>query len=467
MTGLLIGASGLAVITAPAAGQAPGPPARRAVPAAGGVARPKAVAVGSRSGEAFSILDPVVPQAPPLPDKTIAGLPEQTPAEYLTWDRVYALALVHARSIGRKAAEALDPRILAEQAQWYGVADFARFRSMFLTGRAAAGSVYRDPGAAYLALLGRIQAVERCATECLAVRKPGEARAGDRPGAWCGFEPVRRQPVRRCAARARRRLAQEVAGFRDALDELKPALGLSPHAAVVPDRRDLAGFRDVFEAIEAWQKNPGRDLVDLPRTIERLPDPGEAVVGGRPILRAIEQDPARLEEVLRDAALRAIAIRSASDRPRAPGDGNLAIELRVRRRIRGLLEMRGEYAEQKQQYALGVRMADEVFQLFISTTTPVAGSSRSLMLHDVIDNMRHVWETRDRLVALWTSFRAERLALYRDLGELPYDNWDAFYADHSAPGRARAPEAPAAAPAGPAPAAPAPPTPSTASPARP
>ena len=29
---------------------------------------------------------------------------------------------------------------------------------------------------------------------------------------------------------------------------------------------------------------------------------------------------------------------------------------------------------------------------------------------------------------------AERLALYRDLGVLPYENWDAFYADLSAPG---------------------------------
>ena len=60
-------------------------------------------------------------------------------------------------------------------------------------------------------------------------------------------------------------------------------------------------------------------------------------------------------------------------------------------------------------------------------------------------------EAQDRLIALWTSFRVERLALYRDLGVLPYDHWDAFYADLSAPGRAAPEPDPAAAPAGPVP----------------
>ena len=39
---------------------------------------------------------------------------------------------------------------------------------------------------------------------------------------------------------------------------------------------------------------------------------------------------------------------------------------------------------------------------------------------------------QDRLVGLWASFKAERLALYRDLGVLPYDDWKSFYDDLAA-----------------------------------
>jgi hypothetical protein len=112
----------------------------------------------------------------------------------------------------------------------------------------------------------------------------------------------------------------------------------------------------------------------------------------------------------------------------------------------------------KREYQLGIRMSDQAFERFTHATPTVAGASSTLMLRDVIDNMIRIREARDRLAALWTSFRAERLALYRDLGVLPYDNWDAFCADVSAR-HAAAEEAPAAAAAGTAPVANLPPAP--------
>ena len=441
VTGLLIGASGLAVIAAPSADHALAPVcALRRLPL------PTPPASHAATGAMWR--DTLVPLRTPVSEKVIAGLPEQAPAERLTWDRVYALALVHARSPSPSAAERSTPGSSPIRPGATG--------SPTSPGSARSSSPAAPRGAAciatlaqaYLALLGRIQAVNKARLYVAKFVGLQQLVLELAQGRGAGLSPF---DVNLCAdaqARARRRLAKEVAGFRDALDELRPALGLSPHAAVVPDRRDLAGFRDVFEAIEAWQKNPGRDPAELPRTIERLPDPGEAFVNGRPILRSIEQDPARLEEALRDAARQAIKIRSAADKPRAPGDSDVAIELKVRRRIRRLLEMRGEYADQKRQYALGVRMADEAFERLASTTNPVSGSSRSPMLHDVIDSMRHAWEATDRLVALWTSFRAERLALYHELGALPYHNWDVFYAALSAPvagwpNRSRRPRPPA------------------------
>jgi len=32
-----------------------------------------------------------------------------------------------------------------------------------------------------------------------------------------------------------------------------------------------------------------------------------------------------------------------------------------------------------------------------------------------------------RFVALWLQFKERGLALYRELGTMPYDNWEAFY----------------------------------------
>ena len=32
-----------------------------------------------------------------------------------------------------------------------------------------------------------------------------------------------------------------------------------------------------------------------------------------------------------------------------------------------------------------------------------------------------------RFVALWLEFKERQLALYRELGTMPYDNWEAFH----------------------------------------
>ena len=50
----------------------------------------------------------------------------------------------------------------------------------------------------------------------------------------------------------------------------------------------------------------------------------------------------------------------------------------------------------------------------------------------MIDQQAQIVATQDRLTGLWTSFRSERLALYHDLGVLPYADWKSFYADLSA-----------------------------------
>ena len=98
--------------------------------------------------------------------------------------------------------------------------------------------------------------------------------------------------------RARQRLADEIAQFRDGLDDLKAALGLPPRALFIPDPEAIAAFREVFEKVHNWHRDPTRTLNGLPQLIAQLPALGEVVVEGRPILGTIEANPDRLEDEL-------------------------------------------------------------------------------------------------------------------------------------------------------------------------
>jgi hypothetical protein len=443
LAGLFIGASGLILVAAPAAGQ------QEAAPLGGIQRADPTVAIG--------IDGILLPQVPAASDKDLAALSEQASAELLTWDRVYVLAVVRARS-GGAVAESLDPQALVEQSRRYGAADFARFRKDFLAGRTETGGAFQDPSAGYFGILRRLRAIDDVRQHVAALENLLKLVQELVQGGGSGLSQLDVDLLTDALVQGRRREAREVAGYRDALDELKVELGLSPHAAVIPDRRILAGFRDARKAIDVWARRPNRQHAMLPRIVEHLPALGDAVVNGQPILRAIEQAPNRMEDLLREAARLAIENRGGADKARPPGDRDPALELRVRRRVRHLLEMRRDYADQKRVYVLAIRLRDQAFERLVNPPSGVSHPLLTPVVQGLVDDVTRLLATEDRLATIWASFRTERLALYRDLGVLPYDNWDAFYDDLSA-GHGAAEEASAAAPAGPAPAAPVPPAP--------
>ena len=237
LTVLVIGAAGVILSSTPAVGQPQAPPVQRMDPTA---------APGLEG-----ILLPVVRAAS---DKELAGLSEQTPAELLTWDRVYMLALVRARSGGTTAADALDPQALAEQSRRHGVADFARFRKEFLAGRTGAGSAFHDPSGAYFAILRRLQAIDDARLHVATIENLLKLVQELIQGENGGLSQLDVDLLNEALVRGRRGFSREIVALRDALDELKVDLGLSPHAAVIPDRRNLAGFRDTWKAVDVWSR---------------------------------------------------------------------------------------------------------------------------------------------------------------------------------------------------------------------
>ena len=54
------------------------------------------------------------------------------------------------------------------------------------------------------------------------------------------------------------------------------------------------------------------------------------------------------------------------------------------------------------------------------------------MLERFLEQVASVTKFEDQLIELWTVFRAERLALFQDIGMLPYTDWKMFYAELTA-----------------------------------
>jgi hypothetical protein len=382
----------------------------------------------------------VIPRRQTLPESEAAGLSKATHPEILTWDRIYALALVRARTHRGAFVPLLDPAALAEEAARLGVADFARFRTNFHS-----NGPFRDPGPSVLELYSRLLAIDN-ALQNVAFHENLHKLIADRSkGATAGTSQLDVDTIFAALLKARQKLADEIRQFRDGLDEVKFQLGLSPRAPVIFDTQNLKAFEAVFASVEEWKRRSTRRPGDLPEIIERFPAPGEVIVNGAPILDRIEKNPDLWEQVFAEAAQLALKSRSERDEvPTQPNSG-VGVEVRIRRRIRSLFEQRRAYQAEKQRYEQAIRVGDQAFERLVSPPPPVP-SSRSSLVKDVLEQQSQVTEIENRLATLWTSFRADRLALYHDLGVLPYNDWKSLFADLVAVPAVAAPSGPAAHP---------------------
>ena len=376
------------------------------------------------------IMEPHVPSSQEI-DKETAGLSPDNHPELLTWERVYALALVRARGGREPHAETLDPKALEEQAAGKGVADFSRFRKEFLTLGRSNGEGFRDPSRDYLDLLRRLQMIDDGRRNVAFYENMLKLMQELVQGQAGSVSQIHVDMMTASVVQARQTLSDEIADFRDQLEELKVALGLSPHAPVILDRESMAAFSRVTEQVQSWQRRSDRQLPELPRIIKELPALGDVTVEGRSILAPMEGSPAQQAEVLTRAARLAIKNRGAADNDQASADAAATLELNVRRRIRRLFEIRRAYEGHQRRYDLAIRGLDQAFEQVVAPSAAMV-SSRSTALATLLGPENQRLQAEDRLVTLWSSFQTERLGLYRDLGILPYEDWKSFFKDLSA-----------------------------------
>jgi hypothetical protein len=269
------------------------------------VARSKAAHEAGFVGDPAPLSEPFISPSVDT-DKELAGLSKQSRPEVLTWDRVYALAVVRARSRRGAYAEALVPAVLEAEAARGGVADFELFATLLVAaGPLNGGMAFPDPGTAVLELLRRLQTIENARINVANHEAFDKWVRGVATGE-SGLGQLDIDLVHASTDRARRRLADEIGPYRNELDELKIRLGLRPRAPVILDRLAIEAFRAGFGAIEFWKRNAQRSRAELHGLVERLPALGEVIAGRQPILARIELNPDSTDEISTAAAQGAI-----------------------------------------------------------------------------------------------------------------------------------------------------------------
>jgi hypothetical protein len=368
-------------------------------------------------------------------DKEIAGLSASSHPEALNWERVYALALVRARGGTGPRALALDPKAVADQAAQNGFDDFGRFRKEFLAARRPGGGGFDDPSGEFLALLDRLERIDHAQRHAAFYKNTCTLFSELIKGESAGLSQLQLDQAEALLIRARQDLAEAIVDYRDGLERFKVTMGLSVRAPVVLDREIVASFGKVFDQARSWQERPDHSLSDLPRIIKGLPALGEVVVEGRSILALMGGSTDQQEEALTSTVRLAIQKRIDLDTGPTRGDAVDALELDIRRRIRRLFELRRAYQAQPRSYELSIRLIDQGLEQLASPSR-VSSLARPAMVATVATGLlapeRERRNAEDRLVTIWTSFQKERLALYRELGILPYDDWKSFFNDLSA-----------------------------------
>ncbi len=368
-------------------------------------------------------------------DKEIAGLSASSQPEVLTWERVYALALARTRGGPGPRGEALDPKAIAEQASRNGVADFGTFRNEFIAARRRGNEGFHDPSSDLFALLEQLNKIDNARRYAAFYENVFTLFSELNKAEVLVLSPLSLDQVEASLVMARQSLDQEIAEYRDRLEAFKVALGLSVRAPVVLDRGIVASFGRVFDEATSWQERSDRNVRELPRIIKGLPALGEVVVESRPVLAAMGGSQDQQEEALTGAARLAIRNRTDLEKGQPPGDA-AAVELDIRRRIRRLLVLRRAYESQQRNDELAIRLIDQGLEQTAAPPLGGGGLVRSLTIASGVTGLlspeRQRKTAEDGLVTIWTSFQTERLALYRELGILPYDDWKSFFNDLSA-----------------------------------
>lgn len=119
-----------------------------------------------------------------------------------------------------------------------------------------------------------------------------------------------------------------------------------------------------------------------------------------------------------------------------------SIKLTIRQQIRQLIQLREQYELTRSNFGLAIRNVDntslQINQPAGAGGTSAAASQQLAQTQNLLQQQNTVLNTQNQLVNIWVQYQQARLNLYRDLGTMPYDEWEAYY-ELFAPNRSQGP----------------------------
>jgi hypothetical protein len=107
------------------------------------------------------------------------------------------------------------------------------------------------------------------------------------------------------------------------------------------------------------------------------------------------------------------------------------VKFQVRNDIRQLLLFYKQYDLQKRNFISTVRATDLSLQNIIGPQQAAAGggggAAGGTQTQLYAQNQGRIVQVQNGILGVWVNYQIQRLVLYRDLGTMPYDEWEAYY----------------------------------------
>ncbi|MDR3636215.1 MAG: TolC family protein [Isosphaeraceae bacterium] len=103
----------------------------------------------------------------------------------------------------------------------------------------------------------------------------------------------------------------------------------------------------------------------------------------------------------------------------------------IRNDIRSILVAYQTYRIARRNFELYARIKDQAFEQLVAPPQPGGGgnvANAAIQTQNLVNAQNSLIGTETALITTWYNYQSARLALYRDIGILPYDEWEAFRA---------------------------------------
>ena len=104
-----------------------------------------------------------------------------------------------------------------------------------------------------------------------------------------------------------------------------------------------------------------------------------------------------------------------------------SIKTNIRQDVRLVQTSYLTYEIARRNLVLAVRLKDQAFELIVAPPAAGAPSPAALQTTNLVNFQQSLLQVENQLVSTWYTFQINRLQLYRDMGTLPFDEWEAFH----------------------------------------